>query len=50
LWESALQWLKASKSFSAYEKIYQKSLKEDIADDTSGSYRELLEQMIKAAE
>jgi len=34
----------------AYEKIYQKSLKEDIADDTSGSYRELLEQMIKAAE
>jgi len=32
-----------------YEKIYQKSLKEDIADDTSGSYRELLVQMIKSA-
>jgi len=34
----------------SYEKIYQKSLKEDISGDTSGNYGELLEQMIKAAE
>jgi len=32
-----------------YEKIYRKSLKEDVADDTSGNYRELLVQMIKSS-